>query len=240
MVIAVKHKFTSAKADGADNSIIQPSDWNDTHDITLAASSLLGRAAGTAGAVQEVTLGGGLSFSGGSLKAEVAADMATKATPVDADSVLLTDSAASNAHKKLTWANIKATLKTYFDTLYQGVDATLLKSGVSATLTKGFLHTPAQINGGSVNSGTVTLAPADGHFQGYSNAGAHTFALPVSNSPGLSMCVRITNVAGAGTVTITGATKVTGDPISVTEGKIFLLYINAFASTKHIHVTAMN
>lgn len=41
-----------------------------------------------------------------------------KATPIDADSVALADSAASNVVKKLTWANIKATLKTYFDTLY--------------------------------------------------------------------------------------------------------------------------
>lgn len=41
-----------------------------------------------------------------------------KATPVDADMVGLMDSAASNVLKKLSWANIKATLKTYFDTLY--------------------------------------------------------------------------------------------------------------------------
>lgn len=42
----------------------------------------------------------------------------SKSTPVDNDEVGLVDSAASNALKKLTWANIKATLKTYFDTLY--------------------------------------------------------------------------------------------------------------------------
>lgn len=41
-----------------------------------------------------------------------------KTTPVDGDCVGLQDSAASNARKKLTWGNIKATLKTYFDTLY--------------------------------------------------------------------------------------------------------------------------
>lgn len=44
-----------------------------------------------------------------------------KATPVDADLIGLNDSAASNALKKLTWANIKATLKTYFDSLYAGL-----------------------------------------------------------------------------------------------------------------------
>jgi hypothetical protein len=42
----------------------------------------------------------------------------SKTTPVDADMIGLMDSAASNMLKKLSWANIKATLKTYFDTLY--------------------------------------------------------------------------------------------------------------------------
>jgi len=41
-----------------------------------------------------------------------------KTTPVDADTIPLTDSAASNALKKVTWANIKATLLTYFTTLF--------------------------------------------------------------------------------------------------------------------------
>lgn len=44
-----------------------------------------------------------------------------KNTPVDADMFWLMDSAASNILKKLSWANIKATLKTYFDTLYQTI-----------------------------------------------------------------------------------------------------------------------
>lgn len=42
----------------------------------------------------------------------------TKATPVDADSLLLNDSADSNKLKLVTWVNAKATLKTYFDTIY--------------------------------------------------------------------------------------------------------------------------
>jgi hypothetical protein len=44
-----------------------------------------------------------------------------KTTPVDADTLPLIDSAASNVLKKVTWANIKATLKAYFDTLYATV-----------------------------------------------------------------------------------------------------------------------
>lgn len=41
-----------------------------------------------------------------------------KTTPVDTDMVGLMDSGASNILKKLSWANIKVTLKTYFDGLY--------------------------------------------------------------------------------------------------------------------------
>lgn len=47
-----------------------------------------------------------------------------KTTPVDADELPIVDSAASNVLKKLTWANLKATLKTYFDTLYYIVGGT--------------------------------------------------------------------------------------------------------------------
>ena len=45
----------------------------------------------------------------------------TKTTPVDADTVALSDSAASGALKKLSWANIKATLKAYLDTIYAAI-----------------------------------------------------------------------------------------------------------------------
>ena len=43
---------------------------------------------------------------------------ASKTAPVDADTVILTDSEASSARKKLTWAYIKSVLKTYFDGIY--------------------------------------------------------------------------------------------------------------------------
>jgi hypothetical protein len=58
--------------------------------------------------------------------AQVGADVTTasihaassKASPADDDELGLVDSAASWILKKLTWSNLKATLKTYFDTYY--------------------------------------------------------------------------------------------------------------------------
>jgi hypothetical protein len=54
--------------------------------------------------------------------------LTAKTTPVDADLTLIGDSASSFANKKSTFTNIKAFLKTYFDTLYQTVSTALLKS----------------------------------------------------------------------------------------------------------------
>jgi hypothetical protein len=44
--MAIKHKFTSEKADDGDTTLIRPSNWNDTHDIdhgiaTLDANGML-------------------------------------------------------------------------------------------------------------------------------------------------------------------------------------------------------
>lgn len=69
MALEVKHKFASAKTDGTDATLIQPSNWNDTHDITLASGNLLGRSTAGAGSAEEISIGSGLSLSGGVLSA---------------------------------------------------------------------------------------------------------------------------------------------------------------------------
>lgn len=81
-----------------------------------------------------------------------------KTTPVDADYMGLMDSAASNILKKVSWANIKATLKTYFDTLYapitQPVVAAIFYPGVpTASVLLGVFAAPSGIT-------TLTFAAA--------------------------------------------------------------------------------
>ncbi len=60
-----------------------------------------------------------------------------KNTPIDADTLPLIDSAAGNILKKVTWANIKATLKAYFDTLYAAAGSYLTDSNIVQTITNG-------------------------------------------------------------------------------------------------------
>lgn len=77
-----------------------------------------------------------------------------KTTPVDADELVIADSADSNLLKKLSWANVKATLKTYFDAIYipltaigvtvQGYDANTAKYNDATANFTGTLQ-----NGGS-------------------------------------------------------------------------------------------
>jgi len=55
MTISVKHAFQSAKSDGVDTTVVQPSDWNDEHSITLAINKVLGRATAGTGAVEEIS-----------------------------------------------------------------------------------------------------------------------------------------------------------------------------------------
>lgn len=54
MALAIKHNFVSAKTDGTDASLLRPSNWNDSHAITLATNNLVGRASAGAGAAEEI------------------------------------------------------------------------------------------------------------------------------------------------------------------------------------------
>lgn len=77
----------------------------------------------------------------------------SKTTPVDADEVPLIDSAASNTLKKLTWANLKATIKAYYDVVTATLENKTFDLG-SNTLT----GTTAQFNTALSDGDFATLA----------------------------------------------------------------------------------
>lgn len=79
MTLAINHKFASAKANGADPTQVQPSNWNDTHNITCAGNSVLGNSTGSAGAVAEIPAGAlGVSI----LATGVIADLIAAGVPI--------------------------------------------------------------------------------------------------------------------------------------------------------------
>lgn len=56
MTLSIRHNFVSAKSDGVDLTLVQPSYWNASHVITMAAGTILGRDSSGAGAAQELPL----------------------------------------------------------------------------------------------------------------------------------------------------------------------------------------
>lgn len=93
-----------------------------------------------------------------------------KATPVDADYVGLMDSAALNVLKKLSWANIKATLKTYFDS----VATTLTNKTLALPTLTGYTETVYTL------AGTV-IDPANGTVQTKTLLGNTTFTESIAD-----------------------------------------------------------
>lgn len=63
MVVSLKHLFTSAKSDGPDSTIVQPSNWNAEHVLTQATARLLGRTTAGTGATEEISVGSNLTLT---------------------------------------------------------------------------------------------------------------------------------------------------------------------------------
>jgi hypothetical protein len=111
----------------------------------------------------------------------------TKTTPLDADSIIINDSADSNKTKLTTWANVKATLKAYFDTLY---------SLLSITTQTG-------------TSYAFVLADA-GTLVRFNNAAPVTVIVPLNSSVAFPIGTSIeARQSGAGAVTISPTAGVT-------------------------------
>jgi hypothetical protein len=110
-------------------------------DVVGPASSVNNNVAFFDGTTGKLLKDSGLALSGTNTGNETATSIATilhaatsKATPVDADELPLIDSAASYGLKKLTWANLKATAKAYFDTLYAAIGL-ITGSGLTSSAT---------------------------------------------------------------------------------------------------------
>jgi hypothetical protein len=113
-----------------------------------------------------------------------------KTTPVDADLLPINDSAASNILKKVTWANLKATLKTYFDTLYAAAGA-FAATGANTDITSlGNNTSTIYTTAGTSTAYTITPSPAITAY-----AVGQSFVVNFNAASGASPTLQISGIA---------------------------------------------
>jgi hypothetical protein len=136
------------------------------------ASAVSGRVATFSGTSGKLLQDSGLTLSGTNTGDENATSIGAvingataKITPVDADAFGLMDSAGSNILKKLTWANVKATLKSYFDTLYAAFGETVnSQTGTTYTYVNGDAGKLVTHTNASAIAGALPQAGGSGNF----------------------------------------------------------------------------
>jgi hypothetical protein len=224
MTVSLKHNFQSAKADGTDTSLVQPSNWNAEHQLTLATNKVLGRATAGTGAAEELSVGTSLSISGGTLAVTTVpvANGGTGATTAGAALTAL-GAAASGANTDITALDqdvtITATGTIGADTLgYRGLPQNsqtasytlaLADAGKHISITTGGVVIPANSSiafpvGTAVvvfnNSGTsqnISITSDTLRLAGTATTGTRTLA-----QYGLATCVKVASttwvISGAG------------------------------------------
>lgn len=80
MALSVKHAKVSSKGDGPDPTLVQPSDWNASHNLQADANTILGNNTGSAGPVIELTGAQVLTMTGGMVGSNNLSEITNPAT----------------------------------------------------------------------------------------------------------------------------------------------------------------
>jgi hypothetical protein len=122
----------------AHSLLVQQSGTGSPSSLSIGNNTLVGRLSGGGSNIDDLSASqvrtllnveDGADVTDAANVASTITGAAAKTTPVDADEIPIADSAASFGLKKLTFTNLKATLKTYLDTLYVALTGTQTIAG---------------------------------------------------------------------------------------------------------------
>lgn len=162
--------------------------------------------------------------NGQSLVAGATTVAASKTTPVDADYLPVIDSASSNVLKKLTWANLKATLLTYFDS----VTTTLTNKTITSTtntISTATLNNPYKFyvyRNAAANTANAAFTVVNFDTESFdtgNNVSSGVFTVPVDGFYHLNARVGVNNTSNAINIIsifVNGAEKVRGSDLRFT------------------------
>lgn len=232
MAVSLKHAFTSSIPDDTDTSLVRPSNWNAEHNLTLAASSLLGRATASAGAAEEISVGTGLTLDATGKTLSVTTNTYQ---PLDGDLTSIAGLAGTTGFLTKTAANTWALdTSTYLTTTsasstYQPLDGDLTSiaglSGTTGFLTKTAANTWVLDTNTylTTSSASTTYQPLDGDLTSIAGlagtsgflqkTAANTWSLNTSTFLTSNQTITLSgDVSGSGSTAITtaiGSNKVT-------------------------------
>ena len=257
MAISLKHKFNNPKSDGADTTIVRPSNWNDEHDLTLAADKIIGQT-GTPGQAIEIdcTAAGRAILD----DADAAAQRATLGLVIgtnvqasDADLDAIAALSGTSGWLKKTAANTWA-LDTQVVSLATGTAMLFAQTSAPTGWTKSTTHNDKAlriVNGtassggstafssvmtsrtpaGTVGSTTLSTTQIPSH--------SHTFEVTqASNTPTTGANVRAVNAANVGAGASVGTSSTAGSggshnhSFTGTAMDFAIQYVDAIIATK--------
>lgn len=157
MAVSLKHTFQSAKADGADSSLVQPSNWNAEHTFTMATNRLLGRTTASTGAAEEITVGSGLSFASTTLALSLSSANSWTGTQTLAGSTSALAAILTNTAEVATVSATAATGTINYDISTQSV--LYYTSNASADWTPNFrMSSGTSLNTAMTTGQAITVA----------------------------------------------------------------------------------
>jgi hypothetical protein len=200
MAITVKHKFVSAIPDAGDPTIVQPSNWNDTHELTglgTMAEQNANSVAITGGSISGVTVSGyvpttttitaGTGLTGGG-------DLSANRTLAIANTAVVAGNYGTDARSMTLAINAQGQITSAIDQPIAIANTQVSGLGTASTKDAGVANGVATLDaGGKVPQSQIPLM-GDLNYQGTWNASTNTPAL--TSSVGTKGYYYVVDVAG--------------------------------------------